>query len=204
MVDRSHPCATDGIGPGVGSPGPWHEGRRGSRGRADSIQSRSVRIGTPGAAGDAPSADTRGLPSRVGAPRTSRARFSRDLLSLRGAVQRPQCSSHFLEQIAESTRDHGRPRDEHDRHVGMQSCLLSAIRFAQASPPAVTDHGAPDAPAHSESNTPALGQWSPQHHKARPLVPIALPKECLDFRGPPKPVAPLQRKPSGRNASSLR
>jgi hypothetical protein len=83
----------------------------------------------------------------------------------------------------------------------VQGCLLSAIRFAQTSPAAVARHGAANAAAHCKSNTPAFRQGSPQHHETRPLVPIALPKECLDFRGPPKPVVPLQRKPGGRNTS---
>jgi hypothetical protein len=77
--------------------------------------------------------------------------------------------------------------------------LLSTIRLAQTPPAPISYHGAPDASADSEADSPPTRQWPPQHHKARPLFPIALPKERLDFRGPSKPVAPLQRKPTGRN-----
>src|SRR5262245_54913105 len=196
---HSSPRAMDGIAPSVERPGSWHGAPRGSQDRADSIPSNSARIGTPAVGGDAPGADSRGPPSGTDAPRTSRASFSLDLRSLCGTVQRSQCSSHFLDQVGESTIDHGGPRHEHHRDVGLQGALLPAIRLAQTSPATVARHGATNAAARGESNAPAFRQRSPQHHKARPFLTIALPKERLDFRGPPKPVVPLQRKPGGGN-----
>jgi hypothetical protein len=109
------------------------------------------------------------------------------------SIERFQSQPHLLEQIDEPPRQHARPRDEHRHDRRPKYSLLAAIRFPQPTPGPVARDATAYAPAHSKANLARPSLWPPERHKARPLVPIALLKQLLDFRATPEPLAPWQR-----------
>ena len=199
MAGHTRPNAMDDIEVRVARQDPSLEPRRDPRGLTGNIPSSSARTGTRAAGGASPAADIREPLSPAHVPRTSRPGFFRGLLSICDTAQRAECSSHVLEKVGEPPREHAGTPHEHHSNVCAQCTLLSTIRLAQTPSTPISYHGAPDASTDGEADPPPTCQWPPQHHKAGSLFPIALPKERLDFRGPSKPVAPLQRKPTGRN-----
>ncbi len=71
--------------------------------------------------------------------------------------------------------------------------LLTAIGLPDPAPGAVAVDGAPYTAAHREAHPAPLLPRPPERDEARPLDAIALLEERLDFRGPPEPIAPLER-----------
>jgi hypothetical protein len=106
--------------------------------------------------------------------------------------QDPHGLLHFLEEMREASRQRGRTAEDDDTDAFWQTVLESPIHLPQTSPHPVAIHGAADPSAYSKSDPSRPIAPEPHHHKAPPLVSIAVLKNRLNFRGSKEPRAPRQ------------
>jgi hypothetical protein len=86
--------------------------------------------------------------------------------------------------------------------MGRRGLAHRAVRLAQASPRAVSLHGAPDLPAHRESGAARLVRRTPEYDHGRPINSLAPLEERLKFSAGGQPFA--SRKPAGQTVSRFR
>jgi hypothetical protein len=105
-------------------------------------------------------------------------------------------------QGREGPTERAGPTYDHECRVGRRGLAHRAVCLAQASPRAVSLHGASDLPAHRESGAARLVGRTPEHDHGRPINSLAPLEERLNFSAGGQPFA--SRKPTGQTVSRFR
>jgi hypothetical protein len=192
-VGHSRPRAMGGIARGAGSRAMWLARRGGFSAPPGSIRSSSAQTGRPAAGEGAAAVGIRARARSRPRPRRSRVGCPAPTLLACVPTQPLQSAPHLPDQLGEPPAQHARSTDEQHVDARSQGALLPAIRLADSPPNTIAWHRAAYSPAHREAHPPSSLPPAPERDEARLLVPIALPEQRLDFRGPPEPFGPPER-----------